>query len=67
MAKEKVKTGKKPHRKTARIKKSDFYVVEGGKVTKKKKECPKCGKGIFMAEHKNRFTCGNCSYTEMKG
>ena len=33
---------------------------------KVKRECPKCGKGIFLAEHKNRFHCGKCAYTEFK-
>ena len=43
-------------------KKYQFY--ENGKKTRK--ECPKCGKGIFLGEHKNpaRFHCGKCSYTE---
>ncbi|MBI5229323.1 30S ribosomal protein S27ae [Candidatus Micrarchaeota archaeon] len=27
--------------------------------------CPKCGPGVHLAEHKNRRTCGKCSYTEM--
>ncbi len=35
---------------------------------KVKKECPKCGKGIFLGEHKNpdRYHCGACSYVEFK-
>lgn len=33
---------------------------------RKNKFCPKCGAGIFMAEHKNRITCGKCGYTEFK-
>jgi small subunit ribosomal protein S27Ae len=41
-----------------------FYKVEGNKVTRNKRECLKCGKGVFMAEHKDRFTCGKCGYTE---
>lgn len=41
-----------------------FYKVEGDKVTRNKRECIKCGKGVFMAEHKDRFTCGKCGYTE---
>ncbi|MEW5839827.1 30S ribosomal protein S27ae [Nitrososphaera sp.] len=43
-----------------------FYKVEkdGSKVTRTKRECIKCGKGVFMAEHKDRFTCGKCGYTE---
>lgn len=41
-----------------------FYKIEGDKVTRNKRECLKCGKGVFMAEHKDRFTCGKCGYTE---
>ena len=33
---------------------------------KVKKECPKCGAGIFLAEHKDRFHCGKCGLTEFK-
>ncbi len=35
-----------------------------GKV--KNRECPKCGAGYYLAEHKNRRSCGKCSYTEFK-
>ena len=41
-----------------------FYIVQGDKVTRTRRDCPRCGKGTFMAEHKNRFTCGKCSFTE---
>ncbi len=43
-----------------------FYDVSKEKVTRKKKDCPRCGKGVFMAEHKNRNTCGKCGFTEFK-
>ncbi len=43
-----------------------FYKVDNNKVEKLKRECPRCGKGIFMAEHKDRYTCGKCSYTEFQ-
>jgi len=33
-------------------------------LTRKNKFCPKCGPGVFMAKHKDRYTCGNCHYTE---
>ena len=33
---------------------------------KKKRACPKCGSGINLAEHKNRFSCGKCGYLESK-
>jgi small subunit ribosomal protein S27Ae len=32
----------------------------------KNKTCPKCGPGVFLAEHKNRTACGKCGYTEFK-
>jgi ubiquitin-small subunit ribosomal protein S27Ae len=41
-----------------------FYNVQGDKVTRTKRDCPRCGKGTFMAEHKDRFTCGKCGFTE---
>ncbi|HHF55692.1 MAG TPA: 30S ribosomal protein S27ae [Thermoplasmatales archaeon] len=43
-----------------------FYEVADGKIVRKRKECPKCGPGVFMAEHKDRRSCGNCGYTEFK-
>lgn len=51
-------------KKTA-VKKSDKYKIEGNKLTKGR-TCPKCGPGVFMAEHKDRFYCGKCHYTEFK-
>jgi len=42
------------------------YEVKGDSLTRKNKSCPKCGAGVFMASHKNRDTCGQCGYTEMK-
>lgn len=32
----------------------------------KRKNCPKCGKGVYLGEYKNpeRLHCGKCSYTE---
>ena len=27
------------------------------------KTCPRCGPGVFMAMHKNRYYCGKCYYT----
>lgn len=43
-----------------------YYKVENGKLIRLKKECPKCGKGVFMGEHKDRWVCGKCGYTEWK-
>ncbi len=41
-----------------------FYKVNNNSVERTKRECPRCGKGIFMADHKDRYTCGKCGYTE---
>lgn len=41
----------------------DSYKVEGGKLSRRK-SCPKCGQGVFLAEHKDRRTCGRCGYVE---
>jgi small subunit ribosomal protein S27Ae len=42
------------------------YAKEGDKLVKKNKECPKCGAGVFMASHKDRWACGKCRYTEFR-
>ncbi len=52
--------------KKAKIKKSTNYDVSDGTVKRKAKFCPKCGAGVFMAEHKDRRACGNCGYMEKK-
>ncbi|MFH1181973.1 MAG: 30S ribosomal protein S27ae [Candidatus Woesearchaeota archaeon] len=41
-----------------------WKLYEGTK--RKNKSCPKCGPGVFLAEHQNRISCGKCAYTEMK-
>lgn len=43
-----------------------MYEVQGGKVKRKGRFCPRCGPGVFMAEHKDRWSCGRCGYTEWK-
>lgn len=56
----KSKTKKKS---TESSKKYQFYNADG---TKKRRECPKCGKGVFLGQYKNpdRLVCGKCSYSE---
>jgi len=46
--------------------KREIFKIEGDKITRLRRHCPKCGDGVFLAEHKNRFSCGNCGYTEFK-
>jgi small subunit ribosomal protein S27Ae len=45
---------------------SKFYKITNDKVERIKRECPRCGKGVFMAVHKDRLTCRKCSYTEFQ-
>ena len=64
-AKNKERKGKKQRKKHPKKLKSAHYKVSDGSVSKKR-FCPKCGSGVFMAEHGNRDSCGKCSYTEWK-
>ncbi|MEM4297408.1 MAG: 30S ribosomal protein S27ae [Nitrososphaerota archaeon] len=43
-----------------------FYSVQGSSVTRLRKECIRCGKGVFLAEHEDRYACGKCGYTQFK-
>ena len=52
--------GKKPHKNKPTSKKYSYYDASG---KKKKKFCPRCGPGVFLAEHKDRASCGKCKYT----
>ena len=65
--KRKVKVkGKKKHKPGKSTNKRDGYQIQGDKAVKTKRECPKCGAGTFMAEHKDRFHCGKCGFSEFK-
>jgi small subunit ribosomal protein S27Ae len=44
----------------------EYYDSSNG-LKRKRKTCPKCGPGFFLADHSNRVTCGKCSYAEFKG
>jgi len=46
--------------------KRELYEVQGDKLIRKNRTCPKCGDGVFMAEHADRLSCGKCGYTEFK-
>jgi ubiquitin-small subunit ribosomal protein S27Ae len=47
-------------------KRSSYYEIKDGKATVQRKHCPRCGAGVFLAEHKDRLACGKCGYTEFK-
>ncbi len=54
---------KKPAAKAAPAKKVE---KKAPTAYKKGRYCPKCGAGVRLAEHKNRFSCGKCGYFEKK-
>jgi len=57
------KKKKKPGKSTSKYSK---YAIANGKLERKGRTCPKCGAGVFMGEHKDRFACGKCGYMEKK-
>jgi len=59
MAKEKKSKNKQSSKKYSK------YEIKEDRITRKP-SCPKCGSGIFLAEHKDRLCCGKCHYVEMK-
>jgi small subunit ribosomal protein S27Ae len=50
--------------KEKKIAKSRQYDVSSGVLRRKGKFCPKCGAGVFMAAHKDRYACGKCGFAE---
>lgn len=54
------KQGKKPH--LNHLPSYKYKQYSNGK--KNGKECIKCGPGVFLANHKDRVSCGKCGYTE---
>jgi small subunit ribosomal protein S27Ae len=54
--------GKKAEAKATGI--AAYYKITGDKVARTHKICSRCGKGVFMSEHKDRRTCGKCGLTE---
>jgi small subunit ribosomal protein S27Ae len=43
-----------------------MYKIEGEKVSRTRPMCERCGPGYFMADHKDRYTCGHCGFTRYK-
>lgn len=54
---------KKPEKQKKNKGRWELYESSGG-LKRKNKSCPKCGQGTFMAQHKDRYTCGKCNYSE---
>jgi small subunit ribosomal protein S27Ae len=53
----------KPKAPKRRIQVHKLYKVDESSLTRLRKECSRCGRGYFMAQHGNRLTCGHCGYT----
>jgi small subunit ribosomal protein S27Ae len=45
---------------------SNYYKIEGNKLVRTHRTCPKCGPSFFLANHYDRQSCGNCGYTVFK-
>ena len=43
-----------------------LYETTGESLKRTHLTCPKCGPGIFLAEHGDRRSCGRCGYSESK-
>lgn len=50
---------------SGKIKQHQLYEVDykAGKIKRNLTSCPRC-QGVFMANHKDRKSCGSCGYTE---
>lgn len=64
--KEPVKSEPAAKKKRDKSKRYELYDSEGDEVKRLRKACPRCGPGIFMADHGERLACGKCGYTEFK-
>ena len=45
---------------------SKYYSIEGDKLIRNHRACPKCGPSFFLADHYDRWSCGKCGYTVFK-
>ena len=43
-----------------------YYKIDEKGLTRLRPFCERCGPGYFMADHGNRYTCGNCGFTRYK-
>ncbi|MEA2090511.1 MAG: 30S ribosomal protein S27ae [Thermoproteota archaeon] len=39
---------------------SKHYILKDGKLVRTNPFCPRCGKGVFMADHGAFWACGKC-------
>jgi len=43
-----------------------YYEIKDGKLIRKLPFCERCGAGVFMADHGDRWQCGKCGLTIYK-
>ncbi len=55
---------KKPKKKKPAQRIHVLYEKKGEAMERKNKFCPKCGPGVFLGKHKDRYHCGRCNYAE---
>jgi small subunit ribosomal protein S27Ae len=48
------------------VRRGNYYKVEGNTAALQKRNCPRCGPGVILADHSDRQACGKCGYTEFK-
>lgn len=53
-------------RKHSTVKVHDYYEISGDSFKRKRRSCPRCGPGAWLAEHRGRLYCGKCGYTEFE-
>ncbi|MFW9901993.1 MAG: 30S ribosomal protein S27ae [Candidatus Thorarchaeota archaeon] len=45
---------------------SKYYKIEGDKLVRTHRTCPKCGPSYFLGDHYDRWACGKCGYAVFK-
>lgn len=53
-------------KKEIEARKPKLYKFEKDSLKRLRPTCPRCGAGVFLADHGNRLSCGKCGYTEFK-
>ena len=62
----KEKKGKKPHKNKPTSKKYSKYKIDGDKIIREGKTCPRCGPGTFLMNSQGRVYCGKCHFAEFE-
>jgi small subunit ribosomal protein S27Ae len=45
---------------------SAYYKLEKNGLVRILPTCDRCGSGYFMADHRDRYSCGHCGFTRFK-